>query len=293
MTTAQQRVQLAINEAWSRRTDLSANRSDPSAKWVMVTPKMAQDWLDNFNTKNRTLNKPYSVRMARDIVAGDWRENHHGIAFSVDGTLLDGQHRLQAIVIADRPVRMLVWTGVSKEALLTIDTGRPRNALDNLLLEDGSRDLYSKHTISTLRAMLRGPASGKCLMTTTQVKSELEKHADAIRFALECQPPSLSSCSISTTRGVIARAWYTQDRGAIAEFAECLNTGIVQDRSHRHVIQLRDYLMQNKAYNVGAITRMRYLKVSRSLWAYLNGETLTKLYAAPREYFPLPGEGNQ
>lgn len=39
--------------------------------------------------------------IAQDIINGKWLFNHQGIAFNVEGKLIDGQHRLEAIIAAD------------------------------------------------------------------------------------------------------------------------------------------------------------------------------------------------
>ena len=64
---------------------------------VMVTPELAAEWLTH-NTHNRGL-KPIAIkRFAEDMTTGDWQWNGESIRFAADGTLLDGQNRLHAIV---------------------------------------------------------------------------------------------------------------------------------------------------------------------------------------------------
>ena len=60
---------------------------------------------------------------------------HQGIAFDVDGVLVDGQHRLAAIIEADRPVEMTVFTEVGEGTFDVLDTGKRRNAADVLAIE--------------------------------------------------------------------------------------------------------------------------------------------------------------
>src|SRR5688572_29619488 len=42
------------------------------------------------------------AELLKDILGANWMFNHQGIAFDVDGKLIDGQHRLEAIVRADK-----------------------------------------------------------------------------------------------------------------------------------------------------------------------------------------------
>jgi hypothetical protein len=58
-----------------------------------------------------------------------------GIAFDTNGVLVDGQHRLAAIVEADLPVELTVFTEVGQGAFDVLDTGKRRNAADILAIE--------------------------------------------------------------------------------------------------------------------------------------------------------------
>lgn len=70
-----------------------------------VSPSQAKKWLEQ-NKANRSVNKAKVKQMARDIKEGHWDSTHQGIAIASDGTLIDGQHRLLAIV--ERYLRILV-----------------------------------------------------------------------------------------------------------------------------------------------------------------------------------------
>jgi hypothetical protein len=69
-------------------------------KVQMVTPVKAGEWLQA-NTPNRPLSKPIVKAFAEAMRRGEWVVTHRGIAFDTNGVLVDGQHRLAAIVEAD------------------------------------------------------------------------------------------------------------------------------------------------------------------------------------------------
>lgn len=94
-----------------------------------ITPAIAEAYLE-MNTRNRTMRDNHVYKLASDIEAGRWHINGASIVFNGDGTLLDGQHRLAAIVKAGKPVEMLVVRGVSKAAMATIDANISRKASD-------------------------------------------------------------------------------------------------------------------------------------------------------------------
>lgn len=91
-----------------------------------ITPETAREYL-KFNTNNyRSINKFRVMSYASDMKNGKWQLNGEAIKFDETGKLIDGQHRLQAIVIANVPVEMLVIRGV-EEGVNLYDIGSTRS----------------------------------------------------------------------------------------------------------------------------------------------------------------------
>ena len=111
-------------------TQLSVPATDvPQVEILAVTPDLAKKWLKQ-NTHNRSLRKRAVADYARDMKAGQWRLNGEAIKFATDGTLLDGQHRLMAVIEADTAVPLMVVTGLPNDTQETMDAGRKRTAAD-------------------------------------------------------------------------------------------------------------------------------------------------------------------
>lgn len=104
------------------------------ANFQTITPAIAQQMLAA-NTSNRILRKHHVVDLARDMCRGRYQVNGDSIRFDVNGVLLDGQHRLSAIVESETDQHMLVITGLAPETMRTIDSGIKRNNGDRLSLE--------------------------------------------------------------------------------------------------------------------------------------------------------------
>jgi len=96
---------------------------------VTVTPAMAEILLQA-NKKNRPVRRPHINMLVRAIKNNEWVMTGNAISFADDEQLIDGQHRLMAIIEADRPVNCLVALGLKKAAFLTTDLGRKRGASD-------------------------------------------------------------------------------------------------------------------------------------------------------------------
>jgi hypothetical protein len=102
---------------------------DLATKWEDIGPEVAADYLKS-NIDNRRIRRAAVARFAADMRAGRWRQTHQGISFGGDGRILDGQHRLMAIVAAGVTVRMLVTRGQDPDNFTVIDHGKVRNTAD-------------------------------------------------------------------------------------------------------------------------------------------------------------------
>ncbi|MFD7501413.1 hypothetical protein [Streptomyces sp. NPDC059850] len=101
------------------------------SRTVKVTPKIAETYLSRASV-NRRLDMGQVRALSQAILRGEWKLTHQGIAFDKDGALLDGQHRLRAIIEADTSVQMLVFDGLSRDVFPVLDTGKRRSAADTL-----------------------------------------------------------------------------------------------------------------------------------------------------------------
>jgi hypothetical protein len=97
-----------------------------------ITPALAETWLKVNTTNQRNINQARVSEWAARIVKGEWRLTHQGVAFDDAGQLLDGQHRLSAIVLANRSVEIMVTEGLPRDTFDVIDNGRSRTAADAL-----------------------------------------------------------------------------------------------------------------------------------------------------------------
>lgn len=100
---------------------------------ITVTPHIAAEWL-RLNRRNRNLNARLVSDYARDMANGKWVFNGEAIKRAMDGTLLDGQHRLAAIVESGIALEVLVVEGLDASAQDTMDSGRKRTTADVLAI---------------------------------------------------------------------------------------------------------------------------------------------------------------
>lgn len=87
--------------------------------WEEITPERAADLLSR-NSANRPIIGRALLRYKDDLVNGAFTVTHQGIAINEDGCLIDGQHRLTAIIETGIPL----WFRVTKEKGHTTALGR-------------------------------------------------------------------------------------------------------------------------------------------------------------------------
>ena len=114
--------------------------------WMDVDPGLAAHWLQN-NFVNRPMSDDTVRSYARDMINGVWVATHQGVAFNDQDHLIDGQHRLSAIVMSGCTVRMMVTFGLPSvipgQAMTTmdaVDRGKPRSVADQLKIQHGLKN---------------------------------------------------------------------------------------------------------------------------------------------------------
>ncbi len=136
-----------------QKTPAAAKETEAGEERLILTPEKAIELLEH-NSLNRPLNDGHVRRIAQQIKDGKWRYNGDTIKVSDTGDVLDGQHRLWAIIEAKKLVETLIVYGIAREAFATIDALRkPRSGADVLALNGANR--YRTVTSAALQWLLR------------------------------------------------------------------------------------------------------------------------------------------
>lgn len=121
-----------------RMVDLSKIMGPETVAIEIIYPKMAQTWLTEYNTGNFRNMMPHTVqKYVKAIKAGNFPLSNSAIILCTDPntgkvTLGDGQHRLQACVDADMPIRQIVLRGADPAIIIHADRGKGRQLSDYL-----------------------------------------------------------------------------------------------------------------------------------------------------------------
>lgn len=111
------------------------------ARVAKITPKLARGLLDQRNDHNRDVVRSRVDQYIADILRGDWKVNGEAIKIDWNGQVLDGQHRLYAVVESGTAILSVIVTGLDPVAQESMDQGLPRGFHDVLHLR-GERNPY-------------------------------------------------------------------------------------------------------------------------------------------------------
>jgi len=101
----------------------------------IITPKLAEQLLLTNHKKNRRIKPQVVESYRRQMEKGLWRTNTgEGIKISESNLLINGQHRLKAIIAYGKPVEMLIFAGIPEESMTCIDDGIKRSLTDAMMI---------------------------------------------------------------------------------------------------------------------------------------------------------------
>lgn len=103
---------------------------------VSVTPEMAESWLTENISHNRPVVRGNVKSLARSMSIGEWKLNGQAIIFSDNDKMIDGQHRMLAVIESGKAIDFVVIRGVEESSYATIDQGSRRTS-GAILASDG------------------------------------------------------------------------------------------------------------------------------------------------------------
>lgn len=252
---------------------------------VWVDSATALKYLER-NLGNRDYRPRSIARYTTAMLAGEWRLTHQGLAFDVDGRLIDGQHRLWAVVCAAnrRPgIKIQFWVskGWDAENYQTIDNGVPRVAAD--LLKE-SRKVVSVATAMVLGHRIGGgnfARSGSGKLRESEMRDFIDEYREGIDWAIGAL--TTKQFSNATITAVFARAAIAQkaDRAKLLQF---INLALEGGNGLQHPASLLRKVMATKPKS-----SILYRKLETALVAFLSDRNPQVLYGLDREQFQLPG----
>jgi hypothetical protein len=247
-------------------------KTGPHTALEVITPEIAKFWLNTNVENNRKISRFRIDRLVQDIKAGRWHVTGQPIIIS-SGRLIDGQHRLTAVVQADIPITTLVVYGIEEEAFEFIDIGKSRSLNDTLRWR-GHKNVVRIGSIVRLVLEYRNGMKFGNHLASDQIADEVDRHLDVYEAAALFADRAHKEGFLQSAAGcmyVLLRDFL--DHGAAMQFLEPAITGSnLSDKDPR--LALRRY----------SLTAHKKQEPHLSAWikawnAYSTGRTLQKIYA--------------
>lgn len=251
-----------------------------------ITPTIAQQILDK--NINRPCGLSTVIEYAKEMTAGRWLLTHQGIAISDEGVLLDGQHRLRAIVMSGVTVKMCVFREVPRKAQVAMDVHRKRSTADSISLDTQVK--ISKQQVAIIRVAIGDTNAG----TSRKSVQELSALVGAFTLPLEFIDVLTASnkqrgITSAPVLGAIVLAWfYVDDLDRLEQFMQILlGNSLPEGEEDRAAVTLRDWLMRSGTKT--AVMRVEaFKKTQRAIVGFMARTPLTKLYGTEVYYrWPL------
>jgi len=260
----------------------------PGLQELIVTPDMASSWLSKRADYQRNISPVTVARYADAMRRGQWKfVPSQGIAITTEGHILDGQHRLAAIVQSGIPQRCMVHLGADAGNFAVIDRGRPRT-LPQIAAMAGCRHSTSYHVaaVNTLLWKIDSTHSMLSTWSDAEIADVLDYFAPALDVAFPYGCNGTQSHRAASIRGAMLRAAISKPErvedieGFLGVFATNQMNPAYSLEANNLALMLRNIAEKN--IGLLAAGTPRYAPVRRHLWvstllllrAFLNGSTL-------------------
>jgi hypothetical protein len=267
-----------------------------------ISPQLADAILSasKDHVKNRNVKDHHVEWLAGQMKAGKWMTNGEPIILDDEGLLLDGQHRLWAVVMADVTIETVVTRGVDRATFPTIDTGAVRNAADVI----GMAGEVNGVVLASVLGWMHRYESGKMLwavkgsgFTSAIGLQILKKHTgvrEEVAWACSVRSNVILSKIPKSPLAFLKYVFTAYKPNKASEFFDFLGD-IRMDSMGTPTRVLRDWILKNERSRAPATT-LELMAVMVKAWtAFLNDEK-PKTYiwrrtgAYPESFPPFPGD---
>lgn len=256
------------------------------AKVETISPDRAQKLVDRtmkaVNDGRLRLRhvKRYKVEeYSKDMTAGRWQLNGEPLILTPDGIVLDGMHRLNAIIKSGVTLQVLVARGAADDAFHTIDTGAVRTGGDLLTIAGQANGSDLACALAVVWRYDQG--SGRLTSaawadrpTKPQLFQVLEAHPDLPGFVARA-----SGLEKLMSGGLAAALWYLfakRDHVLAGGFFEALRSGTSMQPGDP-VTALRERLYQDRARRPRPTMQVTAELIVRAWNNTRQGKTMSKV----------------
>jgi len=271
-----------------------------TSRTVRITPSIALQWLKR-NGSNRPFSRDAARALAAEMSSGYWRENGESIIFDTDGVLVDGQHRLQAVLNSTHEYHVPVITGVAAEVRPTVDTGKKRSGAANLQMsgEKNASTLssalllwrgYSAHDVRVMTHPAQGvPERRTSIPRIMEYLEQVPGIREAVSVSLSLRPSGHGRALVPSSEAAMIWLAITQSgasKDRANQFLGCVLSGFNLPEDSP-IVGLRRRLIDSLRPGLRMDKRERLALVLKTWQLWSTGQTRKIIKWEPTEPFPF------
>lgn len=242
----------------------------------MVTPKDAAVLL-NQNNMNRSISMKRVQLYADEMRTGNWENNGEDILIADDGTLLNGQHRLRAVILSGCATIFGFKYGIPKHTFVTMDNGHARTTADYL----GIDGVHSASMVAAIAKMALQFERGDHLRRACSRREVLEYAADhpligdMARLGRAVQDTDLTASPFATVLFLASRTPRLIPQ--LTEFARRVGDGTMLHKGDP-ALALRDWAaVERRRLRRTMPPQTCFMATARAWTAYAQGQSLRQI----------------
>lgn len=216
-----------------------------------ITPEIAEEMLKK-NVVNRKLNKKRVSVYAHDMMNNNWKQTSDGLSISIDKScnLLNGQHRLNAIISSGKALDMYIFKNHEDINALNLpfDTGMKR--FDYIILKKTPEIVANVKLIYQITHCADSTSAlsvNKFIETLSEDETIMLENVYIARKSNVCTPVNTAfflSCIFNKDKAL--------------EFQETYKLLIEKDYTNEKANRIRDFISNTKIPRVGHVARIAF-----------------------------------
>lgn len=199
---------------------------------IYITPELASVLLSKNNT-NRSLRKNTVLAYSQQMLKGEWKENNPDpIILSRNGKLLNGQHRLNAVLKSEKTLSWNIY-------IMDKDDVDPMDLMVDQALKRNSADILKKdlNTLATINKFLSNSTYGSGFKPSISKLNEfhikyLEDDDLICSLLKKIQKPLWANANYKS----VALAYYLSGNDSVKEYVVDLISCIINKEIDKHSI---------------------------------------------------------
>jgi hypothetical protein len=190
--------------------EMLINKAERSLR-LTISPSDAKEILEHYHVKNnRNISSILVSRLANSMKRGEWGLSE-SIKFNINGELIDGQHRLTALIVSACSLIFIVQCGYSVEDMGNIDRGKGRGLVDVAVIN--GHNWFNKDFHSTFSNLFHPLDIRKLAkMSDAQKINCVSQLKEGMEFALKNRQANGGKIRCASFCAVIARAYYADKK---------------------------------------------------------------------------------